>query len=71
MTGEHAETGTDAPKSWLWEHIGRLAGLCLALITIGFVALLAVAGYAPAVGLLVFIVAVLVMLVVGGRLHGL
>jgi hypothetical protein len=69
MSTETTSTGPEAHKSWLWDHIGRLAGLCLAFVAIGFIALLAVAGYPPAIGLLVFIVAVLVILVVGGRIH--
>ena len=62
-------TGPEVHRSWLWNHIGRLAGFVVALIALGFVALLAVAGYAPAIGLLVFIIVVLVMIVVGGRIH--
>jgi hypothetical protein len=58
-------------QSWLWNHIGRLAGGLLLLIAIVFIALLAIAGFRPAVGLLVFLIVAFVLIAVGGRLHGL
>jgi hypothetical protein len=72
MTTE--QTGTEPipeRRSWLWDHIGRITGFFLALITLGFIALLAFVGFRPAEGLLVFIVVVLLMIGLGGRLHGL
>jgi 4-hydroxybenzoate polyprenyltransferase len=58
-------------QSWLWNHIGRLVGGLLLLIAIVFIALLAIAGFRPAEGLLVFLIVVFIMIAVGGRLHGL
>ena len=58
-------------RSWLWAHIGRLAGLAIALVSIAFLALLAFVGFRPAEGLLVFLIAVFIMIALGGRLHGL
>jgi hypothetical protein len=55
----------------LYNHIGRLAGLAIALVTLTFIAVLAFAGFPPAQGLLAFLVVVFVMIALGGRLHGL
>jgi hypothetical protein len=64
-------SGVTRRRSWLWDHIGRLAGLLIAMVAIAFVSLLAFAGFLPAEGVLVFLVVVLIMIGVGGRLHGL
>jgi hypothetical protein len=72
MTVNSAETErVDTERGWLWNHIGRLAGLLLFLVAMAFLGLLASVGYKPAEGLLAFVIVVFAMIALGGRLHGL
>jgi hypothetical protein len=67
------EDPTESPEvrsSWLYDHIGRLAGIVLLLLAIAFLAFLAVLGFAPALGLLVVFVAGVLMIALGGSLRG-
>lgn len=57
-------------RSWLYNHIGRLAGIALGLIVIAVIALLAIAGYAPATSLLVVIVSGFLIISIGGKMRG-
>jgi hypothetical protein len=57
-------------RQWLWEHAGRLAGIVLGIFAIAFLALLAVAGYTPAALFIPVVGAFLVLIIVGGRVHG-
>lgn len=56
--------------SWLYDHIGRIAGIVLGAVMFGFVAFLAVAGFHPALYLLVLVVAFVGMIALGGQLRG-
>jgi hypothetical protein len=66
---EPATELTPAPGSWLWAHIGRISGLVLGLLALAFLTLLAVVGFRAADGILIFVIAMVVMIVIGGRLH--
>jgi hypothetical protein len=55
---------------WLYNHIGRLAGLFLGLLAFAWVAFLATIGYRPAFFLLMLILAGVAMIAIGGRLRG-
>jgi hypothetical protein len=68
-TDQRGAEPIEKPRSWLWDHIGRLTGIVLAVIFMAFLCLLWVAGFPPAGGLLVFLIAVFVMIAVGGRIH--
>jgi hypothetical protein len=57
-------------RSWLYNHIGRLAGIVLGLVVIAVIALLAIAGYEPATTLLVVIVSGFLIITVGGKMRG-
>jgi hypothetical protein len=57
-------------RQWLWEHAGRLAGVVLGIFAIAFLSLLAVAGYTPAALFIPVVGAFLVLIIVGGRVHG-
>jgi hypothetical protein len=73
MRSEGAIVVEDAPsqeRSWLYNHIGRLAGIVLGLLVIAVIALLAVAGYQPATTLLVVIVSGFLIITVGGKMRG-
>lgn len=71
MTGSALENESlISRKRWLWEHAGRLAGVALGLLAIAFLALLAIVGYTPAVLFIPVLIAGLVLIIVGGRLHG-
>ena len=59
-----------ARQGWLSDHSGRLSGTVLGLAMGGFLSFLAVIGFKPALFLLAFVVAGLVMIVVGGRIRG-
>jgi hypothetical protein len=56
-------------RRWLWEHAGRLGGIVLGLFSIAFLAILALAGYTPAALFIPVIIAFLVLIIVGGRIH--
>jgi len=60
----------DTRRSWLVDHIGRLAGLLLGLVVVAFVVLLALAGYPPAISLLVVVVASVAIVAIGAQLRG-
>lgn len=66
--GEGIEHGRE--RGWLYNHIGRLAGIVLGLCFVGFVAFLAVLGYPPAIGLLVVAVAGVLLIALGSMLRG-
>jgi hypothetical protein len=57
-------------RQWLWEHVGRLAGIVLGVLAVAFMVILALAGYTPAALFIPVVVAFLVLIIVGGRLHG-
>lgn len=61
---------TEAETSWLAGHIGRLAGGVLGLAAIAFLAFLAVLGFAPALGVLIVVVAGVAMISLGGAMRG-
>lgn len=61
---------TPSTGSWLWAHIGRLAGVLLGLVAFAGLVMLAVAGYSAAYFLVALIVVGLVMIIVGGRIRG-
>ena len=58
------------PPWRLVDHIGVLSGLALGLLAFGLVVLLAIAGYTPALTLVVVVVVGVALIVVGGRMHG-
>lgn len=58
-------------RSWLYDHIGRLAGLLIGALVVAVIALLAIAGYQPAMTLLVIFVAGVLVIAVGGKMRGL
>jgi hypothetical protein len=71
MTGVAAEDEhLVSRRQWLWDHAGRLGGIVLGFFAIAFLAILAVAGYTPAVLFIPVIVAGLVLIILGGRIHG-
>jgi hypothetical protein len=57
------------PGSWLWAHIGRISGIVLGLVALAFLVLLAVVGFRAADGILIFVLAMGVLIALGGRLH--
>ena len=64
------ETGRAGGRQWLWDHIGRIAGLVLGLAAFALVVVLAAAGWPPAYGLVVLVVIGVAMIAVGGRIKG-
>ena len=56
-------------RKWLGEHIGRLLGVLLGIVTVVVLALSAALGFHPALYILVFIIAGLVLIVGGGMIH--
>ena len=58
-----------ASRRWLVEHIGRVLGLLLGLGVVAILALFAALGFHPALYILVFIIAGLVLIVGGGMIH--
>ena len=56
-------------RQWLFDHIGRVLGIFLGLITVVVLALFAALGFHPALYILVFIVAGFVLIVGGGMIH--
>ncbi|MGB9112763.1 MAG: hypothetical protein WCF24_08570 [Acidimicrobiales bacterium] len=68
------ETVTDeqplvSRRRWLWDHAGRLGGIVLGLFAVAFLAILAIAGYTPAALFIPVVLAGLVLIVLGGRIH--
>lgn len=63
---EHREISS---RQWLADHIGRVLGVFLGLIAIMVLALFAALGFHPALYILVFIVAGIVLIVGGGMIH--
>ena len=57
-------------RQWLWEHAGRLAGIVLGMLAVAFLAILAIAGYTAAALFIPVLVAGIVLIIVGGRIHG-
>lgn len=57
-------------RQWLWEHAGRLAGIVLGMLAVAFLAILAIAGYTAAALFIPVLVAGVVLIIVGGRIHG-
>ena len=64
------ENAPPEERSWLYNHIGRLAGIALGLLVIAVIALLAIAGYQPATTLLVVIVSGFLIITIGGKMRG-
>lgn len=54
----------------LWDHIGRISGVVLGLAVFAFLVVLAVAGDPQALGIIVVVVAGVLLIYLGGRLHG-
>jgi hypothetical protein len=66
------EGAAEAPvpwRTWLWDHIGRIAGTLLGLALVAAIALLAAAGFKPALVLLLVVVAGAGLVALGGRLR--
>lgn len=57
-------------RSWLYNHIGRLAGIVLGAFFLGFLGLLAAAGYTPAGSLLASFVIFFAIIAIGIRMRG-
>lgn len=57
-------------RRWLWDHIGRISGIVLGLIVAAVLCLLMAAGYSAAGFLLLLVLGGMVMIAVGGRIHG-
>ena len=57
-------------REWFINHIGRLAGVFLGAICFAFVVFLAAIGFKPAFGIIVVVVVGVVLISLGGRLHG-
>jgi len=56
-------------RSWLYDHIGRLLGVVLGLLTVAVLAFFASLGFRPALFVLVFFFAGLVLIIFGGKIH--
>ncbi|MGO8874496.1 MAG: hypothetical protein ACLQNG_01845 [Acidimicrobiales bacterium] len=63
--------GQPAAPWRLWDHIGVISGITLGLLVLGFLVVLAAAGDAQALGLIVVIVVGVALIYFGGRMHGL
>lgn len=57
-------------RRWLWDHIGRISGIVLGLFLAAVLGLLMAAGYSAAGFLLLLVLGGMVMIAVGGRIHG-
>ena len=62
--------GTRRLARRLWSHIGMVTGGILAAIAFAATLFLAAIGFTPALFLLVFVVAGVVLIVLGGRIRG-
>lgn|GEM_PF-1772852 len=56
-------------RSWLWDHIGRVAGITLGLLAFAGMVFLAAIGFKPALFLIVLLVAGVAIIAVGGRIR--
>jgi len=56
-------------REWLWNHTGRLAGLFIAMLAVAGLVFLSAIGFKPALFLLVFLVAGVVLIALGGRIR--
>jgi fucose permease len=54
----------------VWDHIGRISGIVLGLLLTAVLCLLMAAGYSAAGFLLLLVLGGMVMIAVGGRIHG-
>ena len=68
MTDE--PSGGAPERSWLYNHVGRIAGMVLGIIVIAFVVFLAIVGFRPALYLLVLIVVGVLIISLGGNMRG-
>ncbi|MDA8289522.1 MAG: hypothetical protein M0014_13955 [Actinomycetota bacterium] len=57
-------------RRWVWDHIGRISGIVLGLLLTAVLCLLMAAGYSAAGFLLLLVLGGMVMIAVGGRIHG-
>jgi len=57
-------------RQWLWDHIGRLSGAVLGLLALAGLIFLAAIGFKPALGLIAVVLIGLLLIVVGGKMHG-
>lgn len=55
--------------SWLTMHIGRVVGVAGGLVTLGALAFLAAVGFRPALYVLCFAGAGVLLIYLGGRIH--
>jgi|GEM_PF-1523517 hypothetical protein len=56
--------------SWLWNHIGRIAGTLLGVCAFAGIAFLAAIGSRSALGLLIVLVVFFLVITVGARIRG-
>ena len=54
----------------LWDHIGVISAVVLGLAVLGFLIVLAAAGYEAALGIIVVFVAGVAFVYIGGRMRG-
>jgi hypothetical protein len=54
----------------LWDHIGVISAVVLGLVVLGFLVLLAAAGYEAALAVIVVLVAGIAFIFLGGRTRG-
>lgn len=54
----------------LWDHIGVISAVVLGLVVLGFLIVLAAAGYEAALAIIVVLVAGIAFIYLGGRMHG-
>ena len=73
MSTADERSGKELPMvehSWLYDHIGRIAGMALGLIFIIALAFLAIIGFAPALFFLVLVVAGVGIIALGAQMRG-
>ena len=56
-------------RSWLADHVGRLLGALGMLAVLGLLCLLASLGFRPALFIIVFFLAGVVLIALGGKIH--
>lgn len=68
---QHNEAERMTHSRWVWfvDHVGRITGLVLALLVFCFMVFLVIAGYRPALYVILFFVAGIAMIAFGGRIH--
>ncbi|MHB1987744.1 MAG: hypothetical protein ACYCSF_07150 [Acidimicrobiales bacterium] len=65
------EPGGSPPEKWrLWDHIGVISGVLLGLVAFGGLVVLATAGDAGALAIIVVVVIGIALIFFGGKLHG-